>query len=98
MIEVSNTKGVESMGSRTRGRTRRLTAEQLATWRGFIETAQRLRAVLGRRLQTETGLSPGDYAVLLALREAAGNRMRSSALAEHIRVGNAVAYPTTSVA
>ena len=29
-------------------------------------------------------MSPGDYAVLLALREAAGNRMRSSALAEHI--------------
>ena len=40
--------------------------------------------VLGARLQTETGLSPGDYTVLLALSEADANRMRSSALAEHI--------------
>ncbi len=67
-----------------RTRARRPTTEQLATWRGFIETSERLRAVLGARLQTETGLSPGDYTVLLALRESDANRMRSSALAERI--------------
>lgn len=72
------------MAQQTVGRARRLTAEQLATWRAFIETSQRLRAVLGARLQAETGLSPGDYTVLLALNEANANRMRSSALAEHI--------------
>ncbi|HEY7813438.1 MAG TPA: MarR family transcriptional regulator [Nakamurella sp.] len=72
------------MAQGTGGRSRRLTAEQLATWRAFIETSQRLRAVLGARLQSETGLSPGDYTVLVALNEADANRMRSSALAEHI--------------
>jgi DNA-binding MarR family transcriptional regulator len=62
----------------------RLTAEQLATWRGFIETAEQLRSTLAARLQTESGLSSGDYVVLLSLDEAAGHRMRSSALAEHM--------------
>jgi DNA-binding MarR family transcriptional regulator len=65
-------------------RRRSPTAEQLATWRVFIETAERLRSVLAARLQSESGLSPGDYAVLLALREADGGRMRSSELAAHI--------------
>ena len=72
------------MTQRTPGRSRRLTAEQLATWRAFIETSERLRAILGARLQSETGLSPGDYTVLLALSEADTHRMRSSELAEHI--------------
>jgi DNA-binding MarR family transcriptional regulator len=60
------------------------TAEQLAVWRRFIETSEQLRSAIAARLQTETGLSPGDYSVLLALSEAEGHRMRSSALAEHI--------------
>lgn len=53
-------------------------------WRDFIETTERLRTELARRLQNDTGLSPGDYAVLLALSEAPQRRMRSSALAEAI--------------
>src|SRR4051794_24269151 len=63
---------------------RRLTSYELATWRGFIETAEQLRAVLGGRLREDSGLSEGDYGVLLALSEAEGRRMRSSALATHI--------------
>ena len=71
------------MAQQTVGRARRLTAEQLATWRAFIETSQRLRAVLGARLQANLALA--QYVrVLLALNEADANRMRSSALAEHI--------------
>jgi DNA-binding MarR family transcriptional regulator len=35
-------------------------------------------------LQTESALSPGDYAVLLALSEAEAHRLRSSELAVHV--------------
>jgi DNA-binding MarR family transcriptional regulator len=57
---------------------------QLATWREFVETADRLRALLASRLQTESDLSTGDYAVLLALSEASGKRLRSSDLAANV--------------
>lgn len=60
------------------------TAEELRVWRGFIETTEAVRAELGARLQAECGLSPGDYAVLLALSEAEGRRLRSSQLADDI--------------
>ncbi|MEE6259361.1 MarR family winged helix-turn-helix transcriptional regulator [Plantactinospora sonchi] len=60
------------------------TAEQLRIWRDFIETTEALRSRLASRLQTESALSPGDYAVLLALSEAQDRRMRSSALATQI--------------
>jgi DNA-binding MarR family transcriptional regulator len=60
------------------------TTEELRIWRAFIETTDELRSVLAARLQSETGLSSGDYAVLLALSEADDRRMRSSELAAHI--------------
>jgi DNA-binding MarR family transcriptional regulator len=60
------------------------TAEQLRIWRDFIETAEALRAELASRLQNDSALSPGDYAVMLALSEAPGRRMRSSDLAADI--------------
>ncbi|MEU8636445.1 MarR family transcriptional regulator [Amycolatopsis sp. NPDC048633] len=60
------------------------TTEELRVWRGFIETAEALRAELGARLQAECALSPGDYAVLLALSEAEERRLRSSQLADDI--------------
>ena len=60
------------------------TAEQLRIWRDFIETAEVLRSELSSRLQSESSLSPGDYAVLLALSEAREQRMRSSEVAAHI--------------
>lgn len=61
-----------------------LTTEELRIWRDFIETAEALRAELASRMQSESALSPGDYAVLLALSEAPGQRMRSSDLAATI--------------
>ena len=60
------------------------TRDELRTWRDFIETTEALRAVLATRLQNECGLSPGDYAVLLALSEAEGRRLRSSEMAAQI--------------
>ena len=71
----------------TPGRRRRrplLTAEELRIWREFIEAAEALRTELASRLQSESGLSAGDYAVLLALSEAPGRRLRSSDLAANI--------------
>ena len=58
------------------------TADELRVWRDFVETGDRLRAELASRLQSESGLSTGDYAVLLALSEAEGRRIRSSELAD----------------
>ena len=58
------------------------TADELRVWRDFVETGDRLRAQLASRLQNESGLSTGDYAVLLALSEARGRRIRSSELAD----------------
>lgn len=60
------------------------TAADLRVWRDFVETGDRLRSLLAARLQTESDLSTGDYAVLLALSEAPGRRLRSSELAEHV--------------
>ncbi|PJJ70502.1 DNA-binding MarR family transcriptional regulator [Diaminobutyricimonas aerilata] len=59
-------------------------ALELHTWRTFIETAEELRSALSGRLQAESGISSGDYAVMLALSEAEGRRLRSSELADHI--------------
>jgi DNA-binding MarR family transcriptional regulator len=63
---------------------RRMTTGELAVWRSLIDTTTELRRRLGAQLQRETGLSPADYRVLLALHEVAGRRMRSSALAASI--------------
>ena len=60
------------------------TSDELRTWRGFIETTQALNARLSARLHEESALSPGDYAVLLALSEADGRRLRSSELADAV--------------
>ena len=63
---------------------RRMTSAEMATWRSLIDTTGELRRRLTAQLAAESGLSPGDYAVLLALSEADGRRMRSSELAAAI--------------
>jgi DNA-binding MarR family transcriptional regulator len=60
------------------------TRAELRIWRDFIETAEALRSELAGRLQAESSVSPGDYAVLLALSEAPERRLRSSELAAQI--------------
>ncbi|HEY1530666.1 MAG TPA: MarR family transcriptional regulator [Galbitalea sp.] len=57
------------------------TAAELSAWRTFIETSERMRSAIGSRLQADSSLSTGDYAVLLSLSEAPGQRVRSSELA-----------------
>ena len=79
--EVYDMRGGElGVGAAKRGR---LTAQELAIWRSLLDTTAELQRVLGAQLQA-SGLSPGDYQVLLALREAEGARLRSSELAATI--------------
>jgi DNA-binding MarR family transcriptional regulator len=62
---------------------RRMTSGELAIWRSLLDTTAELRRVLGAQLQ-DSGLSPADYQVLLALTAADGRRLRSSQLAASI--------------
>jgi len=66
------------------GARRSPTSDQLRTWRAFVETTDALRSRLSARLQAESGLSSSDYAVLLALHDAEGRCLRSSALADAV--------------
>jgi len=61
-----------------------MAAGELAVWRALVETTAELRRMLGAQLLQETGLSPADYQVLLALTEAEDARLRSSKLAATI--------------
>lgn len=65
-------------------RRRSPTHDELRAWRSFIETSERVKRVVADRLQDDSGLSTGDYAVLLALSEAPGRRLRSSSLATEV--------------
>jgi DNA-binding MarR family transcriptional regulator len=65
-------------------RSMTLTSDNLAIWRRFVDTTDQLRSRLATRLLAESELSGGDYAVLLALAEANGKRIRSSQLAAQI--------------
>ena len=54
---------------------------ELAVWRSLLDTTTELRRRMATQLADDSKLSPGDYAVLLALSEAEGRRLRSSDLA-----------------
>ena len=60
------------------------TPAQLRVWRAYIETADALRRTLDGRMLSESGMSSGDYAVLLALSEAPRRTLRSSELADAV--------------
>lgn len=73
------------MPQTTKNRSRRLpTTEQLVVWRAFTETSEIIRSRAGSQLQHAANLSIGDYQVLLALTEAAENRLRPSEIADAI--------------
>ena len=81
VIDVSTKEG---MGART-GRRRALpTVEELRIWRDFIEATGVLLSDLVARPRSESSLSPGGCAVLLAPSDADGCRLRPSAPAARI--------------
>ncbi|WP_265523189.1 MarR family winged helix-turn-helix transcriptional regulator [Oerskovia flava] len=68
----------------TASRRRVPTRDELAIWRAHLETFEIVRARIEARLHQDSQLSSGDYRVLLALSEADGRALRSSALADLI--------------
>lgn len=61
-----------------------LTKEQLAVWRGFLETHAIVIRVLEQEMQEEQGLPLTWYDVLVHLSEAPGCRLRPQALAQSV--------------
>lgn len=53
-------------------------------WRGLLTVTSRLDAELNRRLQETSGLSQADYAVLVALSEAADGKLRAFEVARSL--------------
>lgn len=58
--------------------TRWLNEQEARAWRQFMVMTSRLRRSLGAELQRDTGLSDGDYEVLIVLSEAQDGRLRPS--------------------
>jgi DNA-binding MarR family transcriptional regulator len=69
------------MGRIPAAQRRSMSSAELAVWRSLLDTTTELRRRLAAQLAEDSQLSPGDYAVLLALSEAEGRRRRSSDLA-----------------
>lgn len=72
------------MGEGTRSSRRLPSKRELAVWREYFETSQELHRLVGARLQSKSGLSNADYAVMVSLSEAERRTMRSSELAARI--------------
>lgn len=68
----------------TSGTRKTPTTAELAAWREYIEAADEMKRAVSSAMQDQSGISSGDYSVLLALSEAEGHRLRSSALADDI--------------
>lgn len=64
--------------------TRWLSDDEQRIWRSYLEATQLLTEVLGRELAATSGLSMGDYELLVRLSEAPGRRLRMSSLAEQV--------------
>lgn len=56
--------------------TRWLTDDEQRAWRAYIRMNARLFAALNRQLQTDSGMSESDYAVLVQLTDAPDGRLR----------------------
>ena len=55
-----------------------------ATWRAYLEGSTRLAEALSRQLETDHGLTLGEYAVLVRLDETADGTLRMSELANSL--------------
>lgn len=65
--------------------TRWLSAGEQRLWRDFLRMHTELWAAVGRDLQSRSGLSPGDFEVLVHLTDTAGHRLRVTELARAMR-------------
>ena len=58
-----------------------LDEDEMRAWRGLVDVFADVEASLGAELAENHGISSGDYAVLVALSEAEGHRLRMCDLA-----------------
>lgn len=65
--------------------TRWLTEEEQRLWRDFLRMHSELQAVVGRDLQSRSGLSSGDFEVLVHLTDTPEHRLRVTELAHAMR-------------
>jgi DNA-binding MarR family transcriptional regulator len=61
-----------------------LTPTEMAGWRAYIESSQRLMTQLEEDLRADSGLTFHDYHVLVLLAEAPGRRLRMGELANRL--------------
>ena len=72
------------MSTPTQDETRWLSTEQQEHWRAFLVGSARLNDALGRQLERDSGLSLGEYEVLVRLSEAPEHTLRVSLLADEL--------------
>ncbi len=63
-------------------RDRCLTEREKGFWLAFIEASHLIERMLDQRLRAETGLTYGQYEILMRLASAPGRKMRMSELAD----------------
>ncbi len=61
-----------------------LTSEEQHAWRSFVRLHEKLGGRLGRLLQTESKMSPADFAVLVQLSDVPEGRLRYQDLAREL--------------
>jgi DNA-binding MarR family transcriptional regulator len=64
--------------------TTRLTAHELAAWRGLLQVHARVTQQLDAQMQAEHGLALSAYEVLMFLDDAPEHRIRMSEIAERV--------------
>ena len=62
-----------------------LSDDEQRVWRGYLQANELLHVRLNRQLQRDTGISEGDYAVLVHLSETPDDRLRGYELAAAIQ-------------
>lgn len=72
---------VSAVAEATGAQVRWLTPEEQRAWRGFVRLHERLGGRLGRMLQSESNVSPADFAVLVHLTDTPEGRQRYQDLA-----------------
>jgi DNA-binding MarR family transcriptional regulator len=81
MDHVSSTHDVSPATTAVPAAPRWLDEREQAAWRGMLQMYQQVMARLNRNLVVESGLSEGDYAILVSLSEAPEGHLRAFELA-----------------
>ena len=67
-----------------------LRRDELAAWRPFVQVALRVTNAIDRDLQAGYGITHTDFAAMVMLREAAGQRLRMAQVADSLGIDRSV--------